>query len=197
MWTSRAQPVRPQVCGEDTRWNFASRKSSPRSRMGFGRSKIRKKLRFTFVFKTEKRKKWQRRRLPFWKPQRKENSWWTPERQCWTKRLELRWNGCFTEIQNPHNCGNGQWEVQTREEAQAYVHDLDLFVTVQILDDTPAVLSLGKLCDEHGYTYEWASGQRPRLTKHGKNKSCKTENFVPMVVPGLSSSSSTSPSQDS
>ena len=32
-------------------------------------------------------------------------------------------------------------EVQTNEEAQVYVHDLDLFVTVQVLDDTPAVLS--------------------------------------------------------
>ena len=52
-------------------------------------------------------------------------------------------------------------EVQTNEEAQAYVHDLDLFVTVQILDDTLAVLSLGKLCEEHCYSYEWACGQNP------------------------------------
>ena len=42
-------------------------------------------------------------------------------------------------------------EVQTNEEAQENVHDLDLFVTVQLLEDTPAVLSLGKLCGEHGY----------------------------------------------
>ena len=41
-------------------------------------------------------------------------------------------------------------EVQTNEEAQVYVHDLDLFVAVQLLDDTPAVLSLGKLCEENG-----------------------------------------------
>ena len=41
--------------------------------------------------------------------------------------------------------------MQTNEEAQVRVHDLDLFVTVQILDDTPAVLSLGKLCEEHVY----------------------------------------------
>ena len=33
-------------------------------------------------------------------------------------------------------------EVQTSEEAQVYVHGLDLFVTVQLLEDTPAVLSL-------------------------------------------------------
>ena len=36
-------------------------------------------------------------------------------------------------------------------------------MTGQLLDDTPAVLSFGKLCEEHGYSYEWASGQKPRL----------------------------------
>ena len=59
-------------------------------------------------------------------------------------------------------------EVQTNEEAQENVHDLDLFVTVQMLDDTLAVLSSGKLCEEHGYTFEWASGRTPHLTKDGK-----------------------------
>ena len=33
-------------------------------------------------------------------------------------------------------------EVQTNEEAQVYVEDLDLFVTVQLLEETPAVLRL-------------------------------------------------------
>ena len=47
---------------------------------------------------------------------------------------------------------------------QEKYHDLDLFVTVQILDDTPAVLSLGKLCEERRFSYEWASGQKPHLT---------------------------------
>ena len=93
-------------------------------------------------------------------------------------------------------------EVHTNEEAQVYVHDLELFVTVQILDDAPAGRSLGQLCEDHGYSYEWVSGQKPRLTKQGKYNSCKAENFVPLVVPGLSSnsgtsSSSTSPFQDS
>ena len=31
-------------------------------------------------------------------------------------------------------------EVQTNEEAQVYVYDLDLFVTVQLLDETPVKL---------------------------------------------------------
>ena len=33
-------------------------------------------------------------------------------------------------------------EVQTKEEATVYVKELDLFVTVKLLKDTPAVLSL-------------------------------------------------------
>ena len=88
------------------------------------------------------------------------------------------------------------------EEAQVFVLDLNLFVTVLLLEETPAVLSLGNLCEDHGYSFEWVSGQKPRLTKEGKTIKCKTENFVTLVVPGLSTdsgsvSSSTSPPQDS
>ena len=32
---------------------------------------------------------------------------------------------------------------------------------------TPAVLSLDKLCKEHGYTYEWPSGREARQTNNG------------------------------
>ena len=71
-----------------------------------------------------------------------------------------------------------------------HVHDLDLFVTVQLLEETPAVLSLGKLCSEHGCSYEWKNGETPRLTQNGKTIACIMEKFVPLVVPGLSSSSS-------
>ena len=44
-------------------------------------------------------------------------------------------------------------KVQTREEATVYVKELVLFVTVMLLDETPAVLSLRKLCEDHGKTY--------------------------------------------
>ena len=36
---------------------------------------------------------------------------------------------------------------------------------MKVLENTPAVLSLGKLCDEHGYSYEWINGQKPHLIK--------------------------------
>ena len=91
-------------------------------------------------------------------------------------------------------------EVHTNAEAQVLVHDLNQFVTVQLLEDAPAVLSL-MFCKDHGYSCEWVSGQEPRSTQKGKSI-CKTDNFVPLVVPFLSAnsgsvSSSKSPSQDS
>ena len=55
-------------------------------------------------------------------------------------------------------------------------------------------MSLGKLCDENGYSNEWINGQKPHLIKNGIRIPCNTENFVPIVVPGLSSSSSASSS---
>ena len=81
-------------------------------------------------------------------------------------------------------------EVQTHEEATVYVKELDIFWTMKVLENTPAVLSLGKLCDENGYSYEWINGQKPHLIKNGIRIQCNTENFVPIVVPGLSTSSS-------
>ena len=41
-------------------------------------------------------------------------------------------------------------DVQTNEEATVYVEEWDTLLTVKLLEDTPAVLSLRKLCDEHG-----------------------------------------------
>ena len=71
-------------------------------------------------------------------------------------------------------------EVQTNEEAQEKVHDLDLFVTVQLHEETPAV---------------------PSLPKKGRQLYAKRTISVTLVVPGLSTnsesvSSSTSTLQD-
>ena len=71
--------------------------------------------------------------------------------------------------------------VQTNEEAQVYFHDLGLFVTVQLVEDTLAVLSPGKLCEEHGYSYEWVVGSKPQLIKPEKKIRCKTDKFVPLI----------------
>ena len=83
-------------------------------------------------------------------------------------------------------------EVLAKEEATVYVRVLDLFLTVMLLENTPAVLSLGKLCEEFVYSYRWTSGQKPHLIKKGKKIHRDKSKHVPFVVPGLSTSSSTS-----
>ena len=93
---------------------------------------------------------------------------------------------------NPTTVVKANGEVPTKEEATVYVEEFDLFVTVKLLEGTPAVPSLGKLCEDHGYSYEWTTGQKPQLIKDGKRIKCSTANYVPIVVPGLSTSSSSS-----
>ena len=44
--------------------------------------------------------------------------------------------------------------IETKEEALVHVRDLDLFVTAHLRDDTPPVLSLWKLCEDYGCSYE-------------------------------------------
>ena len=66
---------------------------------------------------------------------------------------------------NPVMVVTANGEVQTKEEATVYARELDLFGTVLLFENTPTVLSLGKLCEEFGYSYFWTSGQKPR--KHG------------------------------
>ena len=54
---------------------------------------------------------------------------------------------------SPSTVMTANGEVQTREEATVYVKELDSFVTVMLLGETRAVLSLGKLCEDLWYTY--------------------------------------------
>ena len=100
----------------------------------------------------------------------------------------------LTESCSPTMVITANGDVQTHEEASVHVKELDMFLTMKVLDNTPAVLSLGKLYDENGYSYEWINGQKPHLIKDGIRIICNTENFVPIVVPGFSSSFSASSS---
>ena len=83
----------------------------------------------------------------------------------------------LTKSCSPTTVMTANGEVQTLEEATVYVKELDIFLTVKILENTPAVLSLGKLCDKNGYSYEWINGQKPHLILNGVQIQCNTENF--------------------
>ena len=71
----------------------------------------------------------------------------------------------FTKSCGPTTVITADGEVQTHEEAIVYVKELGIFLTMKVLENTPAVSSLGKLCDENGYSFEWINGQKPHLIK--------------------------------
>ena len=113
--------------------------------------------------------------------QRKENLLWTPERRCiWSAKKDLNdaEMDTLTKSCSPTIVITPNGEVQTHEEATVYVKELDIFLTMKVLEDTP----LGKPCDEHGYSYEWINGQKPHLIKNCIWIQCNTENFVPILV---------------
>ena len=43
---------------------------------------------------------------------------------------------------------------------------------VMLLDGTMAVLSLGKLCEDHGFYYHWTICQKPHLINNGRKMEC-------------------------
>ena len=54
-------------------------------------------------------------------------------------------------------------EVRKHEEETVCVKGMDIFLTVRILEESPAVISLGKLCEDHRYSCDWTSGQKTRF----------------------------------
>ena len=61
----------------------------------------------------------------------------------------------LTKSCSPTTIITANGEVQTHEEAIVYVKELDIFLIMTVLENTPAVLSLGKLCDENGSFFEF------------------------------------------
>ena len=88
-------------------------------------------------------------------------------------------------------------EVQKHEEATVCVKGMDIFLTVRILEKSPAVISLGKLCEDHRYSCDWTSGQKKHVSsKNGVRTQWYTEklrsNRGSRVVNDVSYSSSSS-----
>ena len=92
------------------------------------------------------------------------------------ERLKLRWNGYIEKVEKPFTVLTATGEVEINEDAQVFVHDLDLFVTVRLLAETPAVLSLSMLCSKLGVYW---SGKLAKLHDWSKNgKTITTSYFL-------------------
>ena len=60
-------------------------------------------------------------------------------------------------------------------------NDLGVFVTMILLEDSPAVLSLCLLCEEMSYPCEWKR-ESPLLINYGQIIRCKSENHLSVVA---------------
>ena len=100
----------------------------------------------------------------------------------------------LTKSRSPTKVITANGEVQTHEGAIVYVKELYIFWTQKVLEKRPQYYRSESIAMKTGFFYEWINGQKPHLIKNGIRIICNTENFVPIVYPGLSSSSSTSSS---
>ena len=70
----------------------------------------------------------------------------------------------------------------TDAQAKVYSKDFGAYLWIHLVKDSPSVLTLGRLCNELGYSYSWRTGETPRLSEGKKEIECNIENFVPVVA---------------
>ena len=54
------------------------------------------------------------------------------------------------------------------------MNDLDMFVRVQLCEDTPAAPSLENFSEVNGYCYDWKEGETPNHMKNGEDCTLQT-----------------------
>ena len=74
--------------------------------------------------------------------------------------------------------------IDTTEEAIACVNDLDMFVTIQLFEDTPACATSWKLGEDNVSSYEWKKVKHRIFFRMARLYFA--DNFVPIVMPGRS-----------
>ena len=138
---SHEETERQQRCARSKAWNLAK-----------NIFKLKEKDKATFYFPTEE---WVLLAASTNEPEEREfvvdsgaSMHMVSEKDLNSAELETR-----RTSRSPTTVMTANGEVQTREEATVYVKQLDLFVKVMFLEETLAVLSLVKLCEDHGYTY--------------------------------------------
>ena len=88
-------------------------------------------------------------------------------------------------------------EIESEYETEIWVHELKMFVTAVLLDDTPAVLSLGKLVEQNGFDYIWKTRTVPFLQKGTLKVFCYPVHDVPFICTSTPAESNLVPASSS
>ena len=86
-------------------------------------------------------------------------------------------------VGNPIPITTANGEVKIHVQVRVYVRELGISVWAYVLDCDVAVLSLGMLCDEEGFTYNWVPNEAPTLTKDDFKVTCYPSHNVPIIFP--------------
>ena len=68
-------------------------------------------------------------------------------------------------------------------QAKVHVVELDLSLWAIILKDSPCLISMGKLCREHGFTFMQIGANAPFLQEGRLKVECQTHHDVPLINP--------------
>ena len=175
-WTSSAQPQRSKIWGSVSGRDRVARARCQRSSVEAGQKcvKIKGENRATFFSPSENRC------LPASTLKLEERKFVVDSGASMHMISNKEFNDAEMDILNkscsPTRVKTANGEVQTHEEATVYVKELDIFLTMKVLETRQHYCRLG--------SFAMIS------LKNGIRIQCNTENFVPIVVPGLSTSCS-------
>ena len=100
------------------------------------------------------------------------------------RSLSKREKASIQNLDVPYKVNTANGEIIIDKFATVRVRELGITVKAMVLKDSPSVLSLGKLVDEHGFEYRWTKFKAPILiSEDGKIIKCRTANFVPRITP--------------
>ncbi len=90
----------------------------------------------------------------------------------------------ITRLRKPIEILTANGQLELTETCQIYVKDLKVQLRAYILEDTVALLSLGLLVEEHGFSLIWTPGCSPVLCKDEITVHCHPINNVPHIYLG-------------
>ena len=96
-------------------------------------------------------------------------------------KLTPKEKGSIRSIAEPQRLQSANGIVTVDKEVHIFVPALNTSVWAHLMDDCPAILSMGNLCSKQGWTYEWKTGQSPTLSKGTRRITLTQVHDVPMV----------------
>ena len=119
-----------------------------------------------------------------------ENLWWNRVLQCTIaeqERSEVCGSGAYSSILKPYNGYHSRWRSANKRGSNSVHPRFGFFRdSTDPRGFASSSLSLGKLCEDHGYSYEWTSGQKPQvLFRAMLENTMEQGRYVPIVVPGF------------